>query len=281
MDRGVWRRIALLGLVWISIGGAGPAEPSGVPLPPGVRPLTGPVTLRYAPPERFVYGWRADIITPRGPVIAEGWVMDATARREDDGITWTYRLLNIGLDEVLRERGSLEVTTDAQGEVRSARLLEDHSPPRPGVPRAGQDAMFDPEDLAFPLCCCPDGPLRQGQLLTVSPHSATLPGPLSREGLKDGPEGLEGLEIDRAERQAIVAGQLERGGWRYLVIRLTGLVRGRDAEAAFRIELEGYLLLDMASCMPTELHRMTRVTAMQAGRVTPSFAIVTRARVRE
>jgi hypothetical protein len=213
-------------------------------------------------------------------VIAEGWVMDTTARREDDGITWTYRLLNIGHDEVLRELASLEVTTDAQGEVRSARLLEGLRA-QPGVPRVGRDAMFDPEDLAFPLCCCPDGPLRQGQLLTVSPNSATLPGPLSREGLKDGPEGLEGLEIDRAERQAMVAGQLERGGRRYLVIRLTGLVRGRDAEAAFRIELEGYLLLDMASCMPMELHRMTRVTATQAGRATPPFAIVTRARVRE
>jgi hypothetical protein len=277
MDRGVWRRIALLGLVWIGIGGAGPAEPSGVPLPPGVRPLTGPVTLRYAPPERFVYGWRADIITPRGPVIAEGWVMDTTARREDDGITWTYRLLNIGHDEVLRERGSLEVTTDPSGEVRRARLLEDRSPPRSDFPRAGADSLFDPDDLAFPLCCCPVGPVQQGQVVAVSPRSLTLPPRLTREDIGD----LEGLEVSRAERQAVVAGQLERSGRRYLVLRITGLLLGRDGDVFVRGEIEGYLLLDMATCMPAELKRATRVTGTERGHVTPSFTIVTRARVRE
>lgn len=271
------RNAGALCLALLALVGAGPAERLIVAMPAGVHPFPGEITLQYAPPERFTYSFRSDIDMGVGRrVIAEGWVMEGTARREGDGIAWAYRLSNIGRDEVTRLRGSLDVTTDAWGEVRRARVTEDRWA-RPGRPRSGADAMFDAQGLDFPLCCCPRGPIRHGQVIVLPRHAATMP--------PDNPgEVPPGSGPGEFVMHSVAAGILERGGRQYLAVRHTGHVIFDEPGApggSNRVDSEGYLLLDTATCMPVEGVRSQRVVAPGGpGKPTRTFGTTRRVAAR-
>lgn len=131
-------------------------------LPAGTRPFPGTVELRYAGFERFSHTWRDDMDGPwTGRRLLEGWVMDGVAKPSADGIAWSYSLSNIGHDQVVRERGRLEVTNDAWGNVRQPRVLSDAWPPQ-ARPRLGADAMFDEADLASLSAAAHRGPSAWG-----------------------------------------------------------------------------------------------------------------------
>lgn len=217
-----------------------------VPLPDGVRPFTTAIELAYGTVNRFTFVFRSDIEVPSGQrVIAEGWVMDGAMRREADVVTWSYRLSNIGRDGVDRERGSLRVTTDPWGAVRQARVVEDRWA-RPGQPPTGADTLFDAQDLAFPLCCCPRGPIRMGDELHISATTRTMP----PAELPAAPSELADLEL-RFHGRSIAVGVLDMDGRRHLVVRHEAEARTASVEPdGFVMRRSGYTLLDTRNCMP-------------------------------
>lgn len=219
-----------------------------LPLPDGVRPFSTPINLAYATVDRFTFVFRSDMEVPSGQtILAEGWVMDGTMRRDADTVTWSYRLSNIGRDGVDRERGTLRVATDPWGTVRQATVVEDRwvTPGRPGI---GADAMFNDQDLAFPLCCCPRGPIRMGDELRIPLRTMTMP-PSELPAMTPPPE-LAQMELQFRGRST-AAGVLDLEGRRHLVVRHEAESRTESFEPdGFVMRRSGYTLLDTRTCMP-------------------------------
>jgi hypothetical protein len=221
----------------------------GLPLPDGVRPFGTPIELAYAEVDRFTFVFRSDIELPSGQrMITEGWAMDGDVRRDGGALVWSYRLSNIGRDGIERERGSLRVRTDAWGAVQEARVLEDRWASRPGRPPIGADAMFSERELAFPLCCCPRGPIRMGDVLRMPPATMTMPG----AELPSGPMPPEAGDLRMSFRgQSTVAGVLVVDGRRLLVVRHVAESRATvTGEGAMAMRRSGYTLLDTRTCLP-------------------------------
>jgi hypothetical protein len=219
-----------------------------LPLPEGVRPFTTAIELAYGSTNRFTFVFRSDIEVRSGQrVIAEGWVMDGTMRREADVVTWAYRLSNIGRDGVERERGSLRVTTGPWGDVRQARVVEDRWV-RPGRTAAAADALFNEQNLAFPLCCCPHGPIRMGDELHMPAGTMTMP-PAELPGAPPPPEAGE-MDL-RFQGRSTAVGLLDVDGRHHLVVRQQAESRTATFEPdGFVMRRSGYTLLDTRDCMP-------------------------------
>ena len=219
-----------------------------LPLPDGVRPFTAPIELAYANNDRFTFVFRSDIEDPSGRrVIAEGWVMDGTMRREAEDVMWSYRLSNIGRDAVERERGSLRVTTDPWGVVRQARLVEDRWA-RPGQQPGVADSLFNEQNLAFPLCCCPRGPIRMGDALHMPLTTLTMP-PSDLPAIPPPPE-MPDMQLQFRGRSTAV-GILDVDGRRHLVVRHEAEARTTSSQPdGFVMRRSGYTLLDTRNCMP-------------------------------
>ena len=269
MMRQIRSGAALLAVVLMASGPAPAAEVGAdVALPPGVHPFDGAITLHYGAIERFSHVWRSDMDTPRGLVLLEGWVMQGSVRRRGETLEWSYRLSNIGRDGTPREMGALEVVTDAAGMVRSARVLEDRWRQGRTTDRAAADHFFDPQDLRFPLCCCPAGPLRMGDVIDTPRGIETLPAmPRRGEAL---PPGFTEFSV-----RTVVAGLLTHEGREHLVLQHLG---GSATEAEGRRvtgRTSGFTLLDTRSCLPTASIRANRIATDQPE--LPAMAIVHRA----
>lgn len=221
----------------------------GLPLPDGVRPFGTPIELAYAEVDRFTFVFRSDIELPSGQrMITEGWAMDGGVRRDGGALVWSYRLSNIGRDGVERERGSLRVRTDAWGAVQEARVLEDRWASQPGHQPTHSDTMFSEPEPAFPLCCCPRGPIRMGDVLRMSAATMTMPPSELSPGRM--PPGMENLRIS-FRGESTVAGLLVVEGRRLLVVRHVGESRATlPGEGEMAMRRSGYSLLDTRTCLP-------------------------------
>jgi hypothetical protein len=246
-----------------------------IPLPPGVRPFQGAITLRYEGFGHVTHIFRTDIVAPGLRRLAEGWVMEGDMRARGEERAWSYRLSNIGHDGLRRERGAIELRTDAWGEVREARIVEDRLPPGPGRMPSAQDGLFDAAGLRFPLCCCPRGPLRMGDAVTLPGRAETMP--LAQAGPMPLPPDIPG-EATRSLR-SVVAGVLELERSRLLVIRHEGEARFTAPEGNLRIRTTGHTLLDTRTCLPLLSLWANRMAAEGATKVQP-FAILHRQEVR-
>lgn len=227
-----------------------PAGAADIPLPEGTRPFDQPIPLRYGGFERFTHTFRTDIRTPTGLRLAEGWVMEGTMRPAGDSLEWSYRLSNIGHDGNARERGSLSVRTDRWGAVQSARVIEDRWA-QLGQPRGGADAMFDAQNLLFPLCCCPREAVRMGEALAMAPNTATMPvAPPDAANVVPGPDG-PAVTLRKTVRTT-AAGLFEAGGRRFLVLRHEGGGSAETGDERVTVRLGGLSLIDIRTCQPAE-----------------------------
>jgi hypothetical protein len=244
MDIAGRARRTLSVVLLLCVGGPVHAQSPEPVLPPGIQPLTEPVTLQYRDVGRFSYTFRMDIALPKGRrSLAEGWVMDGNARPEGDGLAWSYRLSNIGRDGVAREAGSLVVTTDAWGLVRQARV-EESSWLQPGRRlQSAADGYFSAEALRFPLCCCPRGPLRTGTTIEPPVGLESMPQTQRLPGDSD-------ASIERHHAASVVLGILDQAGRRFLVVVHKGETVDRPGKEALVSRLSGYSLIDIRTCLP-------------------------------
>lgn len=220
----------------------------GVGPEPEVKPFTTPIQLRYGGFETFSYTFRADIVTPDGARrIAEGWVMDGSMRPQGERLEWSYRLSNIGRDGVLRERGSLRVSTDDWGKVQEAHVLADRWPPR-GRQHSLADSYFDASDLNFPLCCCPREPIRMSETIKLPVGAETMPqSTLHTETLPPLPP-----EIISAvgTRRSVAAGLIKMEGRQYLVVHHIGEFTMTTRDGTMKARTAGSTYIDTRTCLP-------------------------------
>ncbi|WP_137176607.1 hypothetical protein [Roseomonas sp. AR75] len=238
-----WQLAIMLPAIAGCVSAAEPAARPDAALPQGIVPFAEPITLSYRGFSSFTYTFRSDIDAPSGPTIAEGWVMQGTMRAVGDQREWVYRMSNIGRDGVLREYGSLVVTTDAWGQVREARVTENRW--SRGPMRSSADAYFDPTDLRFPLCCCPRGPVRLGEAVAMPPRTETMP----RAERRSGAIGPAMGQFDDSGR-SVAAGLLDRDGRPQLVLRHDGSASAPGPESV-SMQRHGYSLIDTRACLPT------------------------------
>lgn len=218
-----------------------------MPLPSGVKPFNGAIDLHYGGFEKFSLTWRADILTIPRATIAEGWVMAGSMHARGDDLAWSYRLSNIGRDEIEREAARLEVTTDAWGQVRKVRVMSKQWPQRRGDTKALSDWLFDEQDLRFLLCCCPREALRMGDIVSIPPTGETMPHLSDSPGNQDLPAGIEVLNRNG---QASVAGVLDTDHGQSLVIRHTAQMTGNTPDGVIEVRRTGYSLIDTRTCLP-------------------------------